>query len=98
MESEERASQQGAPPRQTSGGPFGIVLLEAMAMVMQMGDLNRMHRSKHQDAEREKDQIVLPTGEPKAIMLSVLGFPQTVEKEIERSEQAPGPPLAAVKQ
>src|SRR5262245_28975465 len=44
---EERPDQDGLPPGKSCGRPLAILCLEAMTMMMQMGDLDGMHRGQH---------------------------------------------------
>src|SRR5688572_1572662 len=85
---EQRADQQRAPPGEAGGGAFSIALGEAMAVVVQMGGLNGMHASQHENTQGEEDEVLHPAREADAVVLCSMRKAEACEKKVKRSECA----------
>jgi hypothetical protein len=59
-----------------------------MAMVMQMGRLNCMHASQHENTQGEEDEVLHPARESDAIVLCAVRKAQAGEEEVKRGECA----------
>jgi len=84
----QRADEEGAPPGEASGGAFGIALGKAMAVVMQMRGLDRVHAAQHESAQSEENEVLHPPRDADAVMLCSMGEAQASEEKVKRSEGA----------
>ena len=81
-----RAVQQRAPETQMRDAAFDIVVVEAVPVMVQVRDLDRVHRSAEQHAQHEHHRIVGPARQSQRAMEGVVGHAQAGHEQHEGGE------------
>lgn len=85
-----RTIQYGSPPCRSSRTALDVGDIQAMAMVVEVSGLDRVHRAQHGNAERNHREIGKPPTQSKGMVISVVDLPQACQKEEERAQECRG--------
>src|SRR5262249_39015610 len=82
-----RASKDGTPTTDASAAAFNVVFRETMSVMVQMIELNGMHRSQHQDAEQKHDCVAGRAWKSESIVEGIVHLAKSGQKENEGNSE-----------